>query len=718
MTEDRGSVVFSDSKIEREPSFDRKKRDTELKTKRTSTTFQDENQEIPALRYKAGYRRVQFSKMPTEYQFNYRKPDPSPLLQAAIKKTTTAHKSSHKENHGSAMSKDKGIQTNEKQTNEKQMKDMTNLIDHKAKNKGKVTVATIHNPTPEPHPPSPPHPVVGPNPIVGTSHVTPSDNHSPVDTTSNPNNPIQNKPCKRSPTFPFVTEYQANFNPEYWTKEQKISLINQQQILFSERKEDDQMKDIIYGPCYSSHSMPPHQPPISSTTTTTRKSRTVKTHSGTEYSSNYLSPTRLKYTRGAWEDAPQPNFFPSKHPSSDYSQLPKCEVDSLSSWYSQVLELRDKAKQYKERGQGTYREFLDKIHQQSSSSCVSPSASQSHDDHVIREPMTVADIECYNNDIDDDSNRSPDRPDSDIPIENMKKLPVIDRSPVTPSTSSHVLPSPPLLKQSLKNASGTQGPPVTGGAGNKGPVLVYEKKNKPVKQVQTSSRPTYIPRTYHHPSHPPSALSPPPVVKTRPDDHTYPTHPSTCHLCGCAKTPPPPPKSCQSCDRANSPIIPATNLYPPLMMSSQCATCKYNVPAATPLPLRPVKPSTSPATVPMSCGVCQSPINQLINPPIPPWTSADCDLCKSAVDQFTSRNPTPIKYGQATPISATPIRATPTQAMPSQTKRLLSHHEWLKSRPQEDNMSISSISSSCSIASELYNKAQQRKDFWSKTAKE
>ncbi|XP_078596640.1 nuclear protein MDM1-like isoform X14 [Branchiostoma floridae x Branchiostoma japonicum] len=77
-------------------------------------------------------------------------------------------------------------------------------------------------------------------------------------------------------------------------------------------------------------------------------------HSGlgnwrSEYHSNYKSPTSFEYRGGTWRGADPPHLQPRKEPVSD---IP-AQSDN-KEWYSEVMELRKKADDYRRRSHGTH----------------------------------------------------------------------------------------------------------------------------------------------------------------------------------------------------------------------------------------------------------------------------------------------------------------------------------------------------------------------------
>ncbi|XP_052106918.1 nuclear protein MDM1-like isoform X2 [Mytilus californianus] len=65
-----------------------------------------------------------------------------------------------------------------------------------------------------------------------------------------------------------------------------------------------------------------------------------------EYASNYRSPKKFKVVHGAWKGADPPHFQPQ---NIDEEKTPV-----VSSWFAEVVELRKKAQEYKKRAQGTH----------------------------------------------------------------------------------------------------------------------------------------------------------------------------------------------------------------------------------------------------------------------------------------------------------------------------------------------------------------------------
>ncbi|XP_067684060.1 nuclear protein MDM1-like isoform X1 [Haliotis asinina] len=67
----------------------------------------------------------------------------------------------------------------------------------------------------------------------------------------------------------------------------------------------------------------------------------------TEYAANFKSPQKFSYDKGAWKGADPPQLYAQKPEVSS-------EDPPLKSWFAEVLELRRKANEYKKRAQGTH----------------------------------------------------------------------------------------------------------------------------------------------------------------------------------------------------------------------------------------------------------------------------------------------------------------------------------------------------------------------------
>ncbi|XP_078678749.1 nuclear protein MDM1-like isoform X17 [Branchiostoma floridae x Branchiostoma belcheri] len=68
-----------------------------------------------------------------------------------------------------------------------------------------------------------------------------------------------------------------------------------------------------------------------------------------EYNSNYKSPTSFEYRGGTWRGADPPHLQPRKEPVSDIPAQ-----NDKKEWYSEVMELRKKADDYRRRSHGTH----------------------------------------------------------------------------------------------------------------------------------------------------------------------------------------------------------------------------------------------------------------------------------------------------------------------------------------------------------------------------
>lgn len=69
-----------------------------------------------------------------------------------------------------------------------------------------------------------------------------------------------------------------------------------------------------------------------------------------EYCSNFRTPQSYSYDTGAWKDAYPPHLFQNKIGKKSESK----ETAPLSNWFAEVLELRQRANEYKKRAQGTH----------------------------------------------------------------------------------------------------------------------------------------------------------------------------------------------------------------------------------------------------------------------------------------------------------------------------------------------------------------------------
>ncbi|XP_025107238.1 nuclear protein MDM1-like isoform X3 [Pomacea canaliculata] len=76
----------------------------------------------------------------------------------------------------------------------------------------------------------------------------------------------------------------------------------------------------------------------------------------TEYRANYKAPTSYSYDQGAWKGAHPPHFFQQKTQVNQVAEQ-KAEEEGkvpVSTWFAEVLELRQRAQEYKRRAQGTH----------------------------------------------------------------------------------------------------------------------------------------------------------------------------------------------------------------------------------------------------------------------------------------------------------------------------------------------------------------------------
>ncbi|GFR79250.1 nuclear protein MDM1 [Elysia marginata] len=105
------------------------------------------------------------------------------------------------------------------------------------------------------------------------------------------------------------------------------------------------------------------------------KAKLAQTHGkirrmGTEYRSNYKSPTRYGYDHGAWKGASAPQMMPRVEDANDRKEQDKNmnnnqnmnnnnveereDAPPLSNWFAEVIELRRRAAEYRKRAQGTH----------------------------------------------------------------------------------------------------------------------------------------------------------------------------------------------------------------------------------------------------------------------------------------------------------------------------------------------------------------------------
>ncbi|GFO21284.1 nuclear protein mdm1 [Plakobranchus ocellatus] len=89
---------------------------------------------------------------------------------------------------------------------------------------------------------------------------------------------------------------------------------------------------------------------------------------GTEYRSNYKSPTRYSYDHGAWKGASAPQMMPrasdidnkmdqnnnNNNNNNSNNNAAEKEAPPLSNWFAEVIELRRRAAEYRRRAQGTH----------------------------------------------------------------------------------------------------------------------------------------------------------------------------------------------------------------------------------------------------------------------------------------------------------------------------------------------------------------------------
>ena len=125
-----------------------------------------------------------------------------------------------------------------------------------------------------------------------------------------------------------------------------------------------------------------------------------------------------------------------------------------------------------------------------------------------------------------------------------------------------------------------------------------------------------------------------------------------------------------------------------------------------------------------TCGVSLKPTGTLKSS-----ASEDCEICQSVLTQYKSKYPPPRKHTNSLSTepaqkhishltSGPPQRHTTTTPATMQPPSSYPHQYTI---PQDDSFSLSplSLSSNCSVASDILERAQRRRDnFWSKTANE
>lgn len=177
------------------------------------------------MKYKAGYRRVQF--MPTEYQFNFGwKTNPSsPLIEAAqnIKERKDKTSPTQKSLQNRQGQKDESDKENRRQSKKKQdrlQKGFEKKMKTAAMQDNKPTDSTKNSVKKE-----------------TKEYVTTATNTDGTTTDTEPT-----KSRKRSPTLPFITEYQAKYNPKYWTDKQRKAFSEQLKPREADREERSEVK--------------------------------------------------------------------------------------------------------------------------------------------------------------------------------------------------------------------------------------------------------------------------------------------------------------------------------------------------------------------------------------------------------------------------------------------------------------------------------------------
>ena len=434
--------------------------------------------------------------------------------------------------------------------------------------------------------------------------------------------------------------------------------------------------------------------------------------------------------------------------------------------YTKVLELREKAREYKQRGEGSYFEMIEKLKQQNldgSSLSVSSlsSSSVSHDSDMAAQEndVVVEDIDCSNESV-CSSDSSQDDEVSDME----SKVPVAANDVTTLTKSKQ------QQTHHFNEPLQTHTPQITSSykTGHK-PVLIYGKP-KPSTNKSTP-RPTPVYTTPHStavyttkPTSHSTAVyitKPTPhstaVYTTKPTSHStavYITKPTprptpvytTPHSTAVYTTKPTPHSTAVYTTKSTPHSTAKPTPYPTADAAkwSTPYTSDVYTPKSIPHPKPPptktmlpicstcgcINPSIScckTCTIP-KCDILTKPCSTcnyvrpptIKSPPIVPTppsdNSPDCELCRSALNQFKAKRSTQLTtpINKQTPsISDKPSRGTPT------ANNVLSHSSRYPSR-QDDSFSVSpvSVSSNCSVISDILEKAQKRKDFWSKTAKE
>ncbi|XP_005097853.1 nuclear protein MDM1 isoform X2 [Aplysia californica] len=98
------------------------------------------------------------------------------------------------------------------------------------------------------------------------------------------------------------------------------------------------------------------------------KTKLLKSHGkikrlGSEYKANFKSPLRYSYAEGAWRGAAPPQMMPqtssaentdANNDKENNNNNNASEEAPLSNWFAEVLELRRRAQEYRKRAQGTH----------------------------------------------------------------------------------------------------------------------------------------------------------------------------------------------------------------------------------------------------------------------------------------------------------------------------------------------------------------------------
>ena len=303
----------------------------------------------------------------------------------------------------------------------------------------------------------------------------------------------------------------------------------------------------------------------------------------------------------------------------------------------------------------------------------------------------------------------------------MKGSPKLRKSegqPPTPELQHQVVVQPGISHHHINRTSPSKRPVLTSvpqtktnPSVQKEPLLPY--KPKPPVLIYCKPKPTSPPKlvSSRRPVHPktiPSSTVPAVPQITLPRSHHSTPVKYTSHT---------------------QPVISSSSTLPfqSTKPSSTCTLCGCNKPSTSNTTKSHAKPCdicNGPKHSCDTCGVSLKPTGTLKSS-----ASADCEICQSVLTQYKSRYPPPQKHTNSlstgpaqkhTPrlTSGPPQRHTTTTPATTQPPSSRPHHYTI---PQDDSFSLSplSLSSNCSVASDILERAQRRRDnFWSKTANE